>query len=135
MSKFKGGEFNQTVGYPQPIVQACQAFQATPSSNPLQVLTQIRTTGSMPKRGLLWIGLGLLPPKNNAIRIDVNNLPEGCHCRCLAGLDVIVCFKGLATRYTTLRCLCVSIMRGNPRRCLLIDLDCKRTAFIKLGGN
>ena len=87
--------------------------------------------GMAPVGGLIYLGIGFRPPKQNAIAIYPDRLPSQHDCHALAGLDVVVIFRGDSTRYGTLRNLCSLIEKSNPRRLQLIDLDYKRIAFLK----
>jgi hypothetical protein len=96
-------------------------------------LARIRAElGLAPTGGVLWLGVGMLPPKRNAIEIDPDHLPTPADCRAVAGLDVVLLFPGTLTRYGLLRTLSDRLYRARPRRLLLVDSDHKRTAFLKL---
>lgn len=72
----------------------------------LAELARIRTDlGLAPADGLLWLGIGFKPPKQNAIEIDPTNLPTAHDCRAVAGLDVVLVYPGNQTRYGVLRTL------------------------------
>lgn len=99
----------------------------------LAELSRIRTElGLAPVGGVIWLGVGFLPPKQNAIEIDPANLPTALECRAVAGLDVVLLFPGNLTRYGALRTLSDRLYLARPRRLLLVDSDHKRTAFLKL---
>jgi hypothetical protein len=99
----------------------------------LAALARIRTElGLAPVGGVLWLGIGMLPPKRNAIEIDPANLPTALECRAVAGLDVVLMFPGTLTRYGTLHTLSNRLYEARPRRLLLVDSDHDRTAFLKL---
>lgn len=99
----------------------------------LAELARIRTEyGLAPVGGILWLGVGILPPKRNAIQIDPTNLPTARDCRAVAGLDVVVLFPGHLTRYGALKTLSDRLYQARPRRLLLVDADRNRTAFLKL---
>ena len=103
-------------------------------SNPLAPLDDLIALAMQPIRREVWLGVGFLPPKRCGIAIDPANLPTEANCGAVAGLDVIVCYRGDATRYGALRSLCNALYRGGPRRLQIIDLDRKRIAYLKLGG-
>ena len=99
----------------------------------LAELARIRAVyGLAPVGGVLWLGVGMLPPKRNAIEIDPANLPTPLECRAVAGLDVVLLFPGTLTRYGALRTLSDRLYQARPRRLLLVDGDHNRTAFLKL---
>lgn len=100
--------------------------------SPLQLLHNLAARNLQPVRREVWLGIGFRPPKRCAIAIDPSNLPTNDDCWAVAGLDVIVCYRGNDTRYGTLRSLCNSLYQACPRRLMLIDLDYKRFAFLKL---
>jgi hypothetical protein len=96
-------------------------------------LAHVRTEfGLAPADGTIWLGIGFRPPKQNAIEIDLNNLPSLAECRAVAGLDVILTFPGDLIRYSQLRTLSGRLYQSRPRRLLLVDSDNKRIAFLKL---
>ncbi len=103
--------------------------------NALQPLSELAARGMQPVRREVWLGLGIKPPKRNAIAIDPSHLPTDADCTAVAGLDVILCVHGYSTAYGVLRRLCGSIYQARPRRLQLIDLDYQRIAFLKLGGH
>ena len=99
----------------------------------LAELARIRTEyGLAPVGGVLWLGMGMLPPKRNAIEIDPANLPTPLECRAVAGLDVVLLFPGTLTKYGALRTLADRLYQARPQRLLLVDSDHHRTAFLKL---
>jgi hypothetical protein len=99
----------------------------------LAELARIRTEfGLAPVGGVLWLGIGTLPLKRNAINIDPGNLPTAMECRAVAGLDVVLLFPGTLIRYGLLRTLSERLYQARPRRLLLVDSDHSRTAFLKL---
>lgn len=102
--------------------------------SPLQPLANLVAQGMQPVRREVWLGLGFRPPKRCAIGIDPDSLPKDADCHAVAGLDVIVCYRGNATRYGALRGLCKALYQAGPRRLQVIDLDAKHVAFLKLGG-
>lgn len=102
--------------------------------NPLQALQDLADQGKQPFDRMIWIGLGILPPKQNAILIDPACLPTDAQCRALAGLDVLVLIKGHQARWSTLRTLCNALYQAQPRRLQVHDLDYARVAFLKLGN-
>jgi hypothetical protein len=98
----------------------------------LAELARIRTEhGLAPAGGLLWLGIGFKPPKQNAIEIDPINLPTEHDCRAVAGLDVVLVYPGDVTRYGVLRTLTDRLYRGRPRILMLVDRDHKKVAFLK----
>lgn len=98
----------------------------------LAELARIRAKyGLAPVGGVLWLGVGMLPPKRNAIQIDPANLPSPLDYRAVAGLDVVLLFPGNLTRYGSLQTLTDRLYQARPRRLLLVDCDHKRTAFLK----
>lgn len=97
-------------------------------------LQRLRNGGLQPTGALIWLGLGLSLPKRNSLTIDPANLPTDVECRAVAGLDVIVCINGYATKYGVLRHLCGVLLEARPTRLQVIALDYKRIAFLKLGG-
>ena len=99
----------------------------------LAELARIRTElGLAPAGGVVWLGADFLPPKRNAIHIDMVDLPSVLDCRAVAGLDVVLLFRGNLTRYGALRTLSDRLYQARPRRLLLVDSDHRRTAFLKL---
>ena len=100
----------------------------------LQPLKDMAKRGMQPSQRIVWLRLGITPPKRNAIKIDPDNLPSDSDCAAVAGLDVILCLNGYVTRYGTVKRLCESLMLGRPRRLQLIDHDYKKIAYLKLGG-
>jgi hypothetical protein len=97
-------------------------------------LQRLRDGGLQPTGALIWLGLGLSLPKRNTLTIDPINLPSDKECRAVAGLDVIICFNGYATKYRALRLLCGALLEARPTRLQVIDFDYKRIAFLKHGG-
>lgn len=102
--------------------------------NELKQLEELAARGMQPRGGMVWLGLGVTPKKRNALVIDPDNLPAESQCSALAGLDVVLSFHGYATRYGTLRRLCGAIYTARPRRLIILDLDFRKLAFLKLGG-
>jgi hypothetical protein len=100
----------------------------------LSALIALRDNGVMPKAGLIWLNLGCMPSKRNALALDPDQLPTDDECKCVAGLDVVLIINGYLTKYSPLRRLCGSLLAARPRRLLLIDLDYQRLAFLKLEG-
>lgn len=99
----------------------------------LAELARIRAEyGLAPADGIIWLGVGMRPPKRNAIEIDPANLPSAHDCRAVAGLDVVLVFPGNVTRYGALRTLTDRLYQARPRRLMLVDGDHNRTAFLKL---
>jgi len=102
----------------------------------LAELSRIRSEyGLAPVGGILWLGVGILPPKRNAIRIDPANLPTAHECRAVAGLDIVLTFPGTLIGYGVLRTLSDRLQQAQPRRLLLVDTDHNRTAFLKLAAS
>jgi hypothetical protein len=98
-------------------------------------LSHIRENlGLAPVGSLVYLGIGFTPPKLNAIRIDPDRLPTDRECHAVAGLDVVLLFRGHEVRYSTMRSLTDALYRSCPRRLQLVDLDYKRVAFLKLAG-
>ena len=101
----------------------------------LMELGRIRENlGLAPVGGLVYLGIGFAPPKQNAICIDPTRLPSVRECHAVAGLDVVLVFRGHEVRYSTIRSLTDTLYRSCPRRLQLIDLDYHRVAFLKLAG-
>ena len=101
----------------------------------LKELGRIREElGLAPINSLIYLGIGFRPPKENAIAIDPEHLPSQRECHAVAGLDVVLVYKGNAVRYGALRTLTQCLENSLPRRLQLIDLDEKRIAFLKLAG-
>lgn len=91
-------------------------------------------TGFMPAGRIVWIGLGITPPKYNAIKIELDDLPTDDECLPVAGLDIVLTYCGNLTRYGTLLRIYGSLLQARPRRLLIVDTDAKRIAFLKLGA-
>lgn len=102
--------------------------------NQFHQLEWLAARGLQPLRREVWLGLGFRPPKRCAIAIDPANLPEQAECLAVAGLDVIVTYRGGSTRYSQLRDLCGALYLARPRRLQVIDLDARHIAFLKLGA-
>ena len=101
----------------------------------LKELDRIRTElGLAPADGQLFLGLGFRPPKRNAIAIDPDSLPTDRDCYAVAGLDVILIYRGHSTKYGVLRKLTGSLYQAMPRRLIIVDLDRSRCAFLKTVG-
>jgi hypothetical protein len=103
--------------------------------NPLQLLESMRDRGAMPRAGEIWLVLGIPIERRNALTIPFDNLPTDQDCTAVAGLDVVLCFYGYLTSYGILQRLCGSLLVGRPRRLLVVDLDLKKIAFLKLAGS
>jgi hypothetical protein len=98
----------------------------------LKELDRIRTQlGLAPVDGLIYLGLGFRPPKRNAIALDPDCLPTDRDCYAVAGLDVVLIYRGHSTKYGVLRKLTGSLYQATPRRLMIVDLDCSRSAFLK----
>lgn len=102
--------------------------------NPLQALEDLVKQGLQPARRIIWLGVGFLPAKQNAIAIDPDHLPTDEQCEVVMGFDVLVLIKGFQTKYWTLRKLCGSLCQARPRRLQVHDLDYNKAAYLKLGG-
>lgn len=101
----------------------------------LKELGRIREElGLAPVNSLIYLGLGFRPPKENAIALDPDHLPTQRECHAVAGLDVVLLYRGNSSRYGTLRTLAGMLGNSLPRRLQLIDLDYKRVAFLKMAG-
>jgi hypothetical protein len=103
-------------------------------TSPLKLLQDLVDNDQQPAGRTIWLGLGIKPPKQNAIELDPSNLPTDDDCKAVAGLDVILSFYGYATKYGTLARLCGSLYQARPRRLILVDADHGKYAFLKLGG-
>jgi len=90
--------------------------------------------GLAPVDGLIYLGIGFLPPKQNAIEIDPHRLPTQEECYAVAGLDVVLVCRGSLVKYGTVRAITSRLYQSRPRRLQLIDLDYKRIAFLKMAG-
>lgn len=104
--------------------------------NALLPLKELAARGLQPVGRIVWLGLGFLPQKRNALEIDPNHLPCDADCLALAGLDVILLIRGYSTstKYGAVKRLCGSVYRSRPRRFQLIDLDLYRIAYLKKSG-
>lgn len=101
----------------------------------LQALDRVRKErGLAPVDGIIYLGLGFLPPKRNAIAIDPERLPTDRECHAVAGLDVVLIYRGDSTRYGVLRQLTGSLYQALPRRLMIVDLDRNQHAFLKTVG-
>jgi hypothetical protein len=103
-------------------------------SNPLSELQELKDLGLQPIGGIVWLGIGVTPPKRSAVFIDSDRLPTDQECKAVAGLDVILSYYGYITKYGTLKRLCESLYQARPRRLQVVDLDTKKIAFLRLGG-
>ena len=90
--------------------------------------------GLAPENGMIYLGLGFRPPKQNAIALDPDHLPTQRECYAVAGLDVVLIYRGNQTRYGSIRALSGMLEKSLPRRLLLVDLDENRIAFLKMAG-
>lgn len=97
-------------------------------------LNEIMNLGRMPRGRIIWLGLGITPPKTNSIKIEIDKLPSREECTSITGLDVILTYHGNFTRYGILFNLCSSLLSSNPRRLQIVDIDIKKVAYLKLGG-
>ena len=88
----------------------------------------------MPANGIIWIGLGFVPPRQNAIGVGLGRLPTASECVGVVGLDVVLIFNGYIVKYGAVRDMSSALHRACPRRLQLIDLDFHRVAFLKLVG-
>lgn len=101
----------------------------------LKELDRIRIEqGLAPLNGLIYLGLGFRPPKLNAIALDPDHLPTDQECYAIAGLDVVLVYRGDSVSYGVLKKLTGSILQALPRRLMIVDLDCSRYAFLKTVG-
>lgn len=100
----------------------------------LSALKEVLHLGRMPRGRIIWLGLGITPPKTNSIKIEIDNLPSQEECMSMVGLDVILTYCGNLTSYRTLRTLCNALLNARPRRLQAVDVDIKKVAFLKLGG-
>jgi hypothetical protein len=98
------------------------------------LLNEVRDSGRMPRGRIIWLGLGITPLKTNSIKIEINNLPSREECVSIVGLDVILTYCGNLTPYRTLLNLCNALLSARPRRLQVVDVDIKKVAFLKLGG-
>ncbi|SFA85026.1 hypothetical protein SAMN04515620_10548 [Collimonas sp. OK607] len=90
--------------------------------------------GGMPDKRIVWLGLGITPPKFNSIKIEFDDLPTDDECLSVAGLDVVLTYCGDLIRYSILWKICKALLKARPRRLQIVDLDTKRVAFLKLGA-
>lgn len=102
--------------------------------NPLQELQELCKRGLQPLDRMIWLGVGFLPQKFNAIEIDPDYLPTDEQCLAVSGLDVLVLIKGYRTNWGVVRRLCGALYQARPRCLQLYDLDYRKVAFLKLGG-
>jgi hypothetical protein len=93
-----------------------------------------RELGLAPADGVIYLGLGFRPPKRNAIALDPERLPSDRDCYAVAGLDVVLIYRGEEVKYGTLRKLTGSLYQAMPRRLIIVDLDRSRCAFLKTVG-
>lgn len=98
----------------------------------MQPLADLAARNLQPSRREIWIGIGFKPPKRCAIAIDPARLPTDTDCWPVAGLDVFVLFHGHVTRYGVLRGVCGALYQARPRRLMVVDVDIKRYAFLKM---
>jgi len=89
--------------------------------------------GAMPKDGTIFLGIDYRPPRRNAIEIASARLPSDADCRAVAGLSVILNYRGYATSYRTLKRLCEALYVARPKRLMLVDTDIMRIAFLVQG--
>lgn len=115
-------------------VQPATLEKARTNYSNLTPLINLRAAGAMPRLGLVWLGIGFLPMKRNALSINPEQLPTDEECHAVAGLDVIVCIHGHLTKYGMLRRLCGSLYAAYPRRLQVFDYDYRKVAFLKMGG-
>ena len=100
----------------------------------LAQLGQLIRSGAMPKESTIFLGIDHRPPRRNAIEIASAQLPKDADFRAVAGLSVILNYRGYATSYGTLKRLCEALYVARPKRLMLVDTDIKRIAFLVLGG-
>jgi hypothetical protein len=99
----------------------------------LHELHRVRSELRMvPTDHTIFLGLGMALPKRNAIEIDPQRLPAQHECNAVAGLDVMLLYRGNDTRYGVLRTLAERLYQAAPRRLQLIDTDISRIAYLKL---
>lgn len=90
--------------------------------------------GFMPADRIVWLGLGMTPPKRSAIKLEIDDLPTDDEYMSLVGLDIMLTYCGNLTKYNTLLKICGALLHARPRRLQIIDIDGKHIAFLKLGG-
>ena len=90
--------------------------------------------GLAPVDSLIYLGMGFRPPKQNAIAIDLLRLPTQRECHAVAGLDVVLVYYISRVKYGQLRTLAGMLGQSMPRRLILVDLDYKKLAFLKMAG-
>lgn len=90
--------------------------------------------GFQPAGAEFWLFLDLEPYRTNGLAIASDRLPTERDCRAVAGLDIVVVFKGNQMTYRTLLRLCESLLAARPRRLLAFDLDYKKMAYLKHGA-
>lgn len=100
----------------------------------LKSLIGVREEGLMPAGRIVYLGLGFLPPKVNAIAIDPHRMPAKDDLAGIAGLDVILTYYGNKAKYGEIRTLCDRITECRPRRLQLMDIDNKRVAYLKVAN-
>lgn len=100
----------------------------------LNFLTDARNQGLMPTKRIIYLGLGVLPPKLNSIKIPLNVQLSNDEFEPFVGLDIVLVYRGAYTKYGTLKRISDSLLNANPRRLMLIDLDQKGSVFLKLGN-
>lgn len=100
----------------------------------LAQLGQLIRSGFMPKDRTIFFGVDHRPPRRNAIEIASAHLPSDADCRAVAGLSVILNYRGYSTSYRTLKRLCGSLYAARPERLMLVDIDIMKIAFLVLGG-
>lgn len=103
-------------------------------ANPLQPLQDLIDLGRQPFNREFWLFLGTTPNKINGLPVDAQHLPNDNDCKVLAGLDIVLTFNGYLTNYGTLRRLCGSILAARPNLFMVIDLDYKKNAQLKIGA-
>lgn len=103
--------------------------------NPLQALQDLVDQYLQPAQRMIWLGLGFLPGKQNAVFIDPSMLPTDPQCIAVRGLDVIVLIKGYTIQYGILKRLCDSLWQASPRRLQVHDLDFNKAAYLRIGGD
>lgn len=90
--------------------------------------------GGMPDGRIVWLGLGITPPKLNAIKIEIDELPTDKECLSVVGLDIVLTYRGNLTKYGILLKICGTLLQARPRRLQIVDVDTNHIAFLKLGA-
>ena len=103
-------------------------------------LLAARRRGQVPRHaglGGVWVVLGdgvsYQPPL--LLRLPADGSWCNVPFHAIAGLDVMLCFDGLAIRYGTLQNVISAICSAGPRRFVAFDLAFGKTAHLVLGAN